>query len=451
MPHAILNQHSSSPRDGADVWSATSIGELIDAGILFIKNGYPQGGHNSEGEGVPHLRPFNVTDAGRIDLTQIKWVPAPPADSPYWLRPNDVLFNNTNSEEKVGKTAHFDLDGDYVLSNHMTILRALRQGIVDPYWLSKALLGKWFGGEFQAMCRRHVNQASVSLQRIKDVCLDMPPFAEQRAIAHVLRTVQRAKEATEKVIAATRQLKQSLMRHLFTYGPVPFDQADKVKLKETEIGGLPEHWRARPLKEFIGEGPQNGIYKPSSLYGSGTPIVRIDDFGNEGDTVEGAPNRVRLSRDEIVKYRLEPDDILVNRVNSLSHLGKVALIGALSEPTAFESNMMRLSVDPDSADTEYVFRYLASPFCRIQLTSRARRAVAQSSINQTDVKSVLVPEPPRPEQRTICASLDAMDAKREAEERRLASLDALFQSLLHHLMTGKIRVNNIKLPKEMAD
>jgi len=230
-------------------WRVMRLGELVEKNLLLIRSGFPRGQHNELGDGVPHLRPFNITNDGNLDLSHIKYVSPPSDNDPHWLYSNDVIFNNTNSEELVGKTAIFDRTGWFVLSNHMTLLRVLDPNQINAYWLSRQLHYFWYSGLYQSLCRRHVNQASISLERLKGILIPLPPLAEQRAIAHVLRTVQRAKQAADGVIAALKDLKKSLMQHLFTYGPVPVTERERVALQESELGPLPAHWQVVRLGE----------------------------------------------------------------------------------------------------------------------------------------------------------------------------------------------------------
>jgi type I restriction enzyme S subunit len=65
------------------------------------------------------------------------------------------------------------------------------------------------------------------------------------------------------------------------------------------------------------------------------------------------------------------------------------------------------------------------------------------SLQRPDLENSLVPLPPLAEQREIARMLQAVDAKIAAEERRRAALEELFKSLLHELMSGRIRVPNI--------
>jgi type I restriction enzyme S subunit len=70
----------------------------------------------------------------------------------------------------------------------------------------------------------------------------------------------------------------------------------------------------------------------------------------------------------------------------------------------------------------------------------AQHGATRQGLNYQQVRAIPIPLPPLSEQREIAAQLAAVDAKLAAEESRRAALAALFQSLLHHLMTGQVRV-----------
>lgn len=53
--------------------------------------------------------------------------------------------------------------------------------------------------------------------------------------------------------------------------------------------------------------------------------------------------------------------------------------------------------------------------------------------------------PPLPEQHEIVEILDAIDRKIELHKKKKALLEELFTSLLHKLMTGEIRVDELDL------
>lgn len=196
--------------------------------------------------------------------------------------------------------------------------------------------------------------------------------------------------------------------------------------------------RLSRLKELIATGPQNGLYKPASDYGSGVPILRIDAFYDGVVTKVANLKRVRISKEELSLYELRDGEIIVNRVNSLEYLGKSAIIPYLDEPTVFESNMMRFGVSPDSVETRYVIQFLQTAHVKSQILTAAKNAVNQSSINQEDVKGFWVNVPPLPLQQDFARRVAAVEKLKAVHRASLAGLDALFASLQHRAFRGEL-------------
>ena len=177
----------------------------------------------------------------------------------------------------------------------------------------------------------------------------------------------------------------------------------------TGLPALPEGWVWSSLDALISDGPQNGLYLPADRYGQGTPILRIDDFQIGWHRGRADLKCVDAGEQELLFYSLRAGDLIINRVNSMTHLGKSLLIPESLSGTLYESNMMRLNLS-GSVSGVFVEYYLGSDIGRARLTQDAKWAVNQASINQQDVRRTPVPLPPLTEQFAIAELLVAQMA-----------------------------------------
>lgn len=399
----------------------------------------PQYGYTASAGEQGNARLLRITD---IEESGVNWSTVPFCACPpelldkYRLATGDIVF------ARIGATT----GKSYLITNPPLsvfasyLIRVRTKSALEPVFLSQFFRSRGYWRQVNAAKNANLKKG-VSGSLLKVLLVPVPPLPEQRKIAGVLGLILRAIDQQERLLALTAELKNVLLRQLFTQGLRGEPQ------KETEIGPVPKSWDVVPLGDVIAEDPKNGLYKHSSAYGTGTPILRINDFSNDGDIVTSASNRVTTDASERKIYALRKDDLVVNRVNSLSHLGKTALIGELPEAMVFESNMMRFRVDEHRALPQYVLRLLNSPICKKQVIGSAKRAVAQSSINQGNVKAILLPLPSVAIQGEITSILETTVKKIQLHEMMRHSLGDLFRTLLHQLMTAKIRVHDLDIPE----
>lgn len=159
------------------------------------------------------------------------------------------------------------------------------------------------------------------------------------------------------------------------------------------------------LGDLIESGPQNGLNLPKNAYGSGTLILRIDDYQTDWIRPVTELRQVAATEAQVASWALREGDLVINRVNSMTHLGKCASVPASLIDSLFESNKMRLALKP-LALSRYVELYLGSSRGRKRLTETAKWVVNQASINQQDVLTTPIPLANIDRQRVVVAEVD---------------------------------------------
>lgn len=417
-----------------DGWERHAIGDLLDSCTYGISSRL-----STESEGTPVLRMGNIADH-RLDLADLKYADLSDKDpSDTLLRRGDVLFNRTNSADKVGKVALVDTDRPLGFASYLLRLRT--NDSATPEWLYYLLSSPALQRRLRSLATRGVSQVNINPTRMRALEVAVPPLREQHKIAATLSSVDEVIGKTEAVIEQLLVVKKAMLQQLLTRG-LP---GHHTRFQRTEIGEIPLEWEVAPLSALAGQitkgtTPTTYGYKYAT---SGVPFLRVENITDDGRLkLEGVKFISPETHAKLARSQLVPGDLLFSIAGAL---GRAALVPADLPTANINQAVARVCLKSGGFDPRFVLHAAMGPQVEQQI-SLARAALAQANLNLKQVGQLMIPLPAEVEQRQISAALDCLQANVNSEIAVLESQKSTKASLMSALLTGEVRVT----PNEAA-
>jgi type I restriction enzyme S subunit len=406
-----------------DGWRLVRLQELI----LDARAGFACG--QRDPEGVIQLRMNNVGTRGNLIWDDVLRVPADESTiREYRLLPGDVVFNNTNSTELVGKSALFEsYDEPVVYSNHFTRLRTNLDAL-SPGFLAAWLNHQWLRGVFASICNRWIGQSAVKSDKLLNIEVPLPPLEEQRRIAAVLHeqmaAVEKARAAAQARLEAVKAILVSLLRQVFPQPGQP----------------LPAGWRWVRLGDHsikVGSGitPRGG---QASYHSTGIPLIRSQNVDYNLFLAEGLAFISREQDEAMEGSRVQEGDVLLNITGA--SIGRVCVVPEKICPANVNQHVsiLRFGGDVQPAFLSY---YLSTPgFQKFILEAQA--GATRQALTKALIENFQIPFTSLAEQKHVAGLLReqmaAVEKARQAAEEELQTINALPAALLRRAFNGEI-------------
>lgn len=302
-----------------------------------------------------------------------------------------------------------EADGSYAISRQLMAIRATK---FDSKFCFYNLV---------ASVKRYEDAAAglipgISRDDVLNTPIMVPPLPEQRKIAQILSTWDKAITTTERLIASSQQQKKSLMQQLLT---------GKKRLLNPETGKAFEgEWEEVKLNQLalitMGSSPKSEAYNE---IGEGLPLLQ----GNAD--IKSRRSAPRIYTNQITKQCSIGDILLSVRapVGSVAKSDHKACIGrGIASIKANKSNSQ-----------EYLYQWLLAFEPKWEKLSQGSTFEA---VNSNDIKTLNILAPTLTEQQIIASVLTAADKEIELLQAKLAHLKEEKKALMQQLLTGKRRV-----------
>ena len=268
-------------------------------------------------------------------------------------------------------------------------------------------------------------QQVLSLKKLGQLKYSLPLVAEQKKIAEILATQDKAIELQERKIDELKRFKKGCLEKMFP--------RKGQKVPEKRFPGFTDDWEQRKLGEVVEI--TSGFMGDSLLSDGKYHLTRIETIAN-GIVDESRVGYSNKKPDDM--YLLRYGDILYSNINSISHMGKVAKYKGIS-PLYHGINLLRLRPERN-INSDFLLCLLNSDKCRNWAKTRANQAVSQASINQSLLETQEIAIVSIEEQKKIGAYFENLDNLITLHQRKLEEMKKQKKALMQLLLTGIVRV-----------
>ena len=351
------------------------------------KDGYPI-------VGLEHLIPEEIT------LTA--WDEGSENTFSKMFRKGNVLFGRRRAYLKKAAVAPFD----GICSGDITVIEAKPDRILPellPFIIQNDDLFDFAVGKSAGSL-----SPRVKWEHLKNYEFKLPDMEKQKELAELLWAMDNTKKSYQKLIAATDELVKSQF----------MEQFSDVKKRET-------------LEALSINGPQNGFYRKADGSVPNTHIVKMKElFANECIADETSFDMVNMTPNEQKRFELTPDDLLFGRRSLVVEgAGKCRRVGDITLPLAFESSLLRITLDTERVLPRFVQAWFDTDEGRRAIIS-IRAVTTISGIKGSDLKRVLIPVPTLEQQECFLAFVRQSDKSKFELEKALSELTATYKRII---------------------
>ncbi|WP_339907201.1 restriction endonuclease subunit S [Symmachiella dynata] len=281
---------------GDKSWPRARLGEFAN-----VQGGFAYPSKEFCDDGVPVLKIKNVRFRD-VDTTEVACVSQSLADETtrYYVQHGDILISLTGSgpnqpNSMVGRVARFNGASERFLLNQRIGRFVITKPMeLESQYLYYVLTDQAYQIELVHSATGSANQANISSSQIGRLEIPLPPLPEQKAIAHILGTLDDKIELNRRMNATLEGLARALFKSWFVdFDPVrakmdgrPSEGMDAETaalfpdgFEDSELGPVPRGWRVCKISEIgrvvCGKTPST---KVSEYFGNDVPFITIPDM-----------------------------------------------------------------------------------------------------------------------------------------------------------------------------